>query len=232
MIFNCCVNDRGFHQSYACKPKNWGCAKFGADRDMEVGVSDSDFEPRKPFTIDWQRQYDVGPSDEHLHAIGQFIVNYSAIEWQISGLFAFFLKMPVADAQKLSVEANISMAGMIRYVQGRLSDSKTADPQATEDLLYTLKAFDAVSNLRHKIVHWQWGLNEGATASLTNLIKPRDANKSNAILTIQDLRDQCLHLVRIFQAIVLSGNVITGQMTREQILSVRRDTSPEKLFRP
>ncbi|AUO23251.1 hypothetical protein C0058_15165 [Pseudomonas sp. NC02] len=199
---------------------------------MEVNVSDGGFKPREPFSIDWERQYNVGPSDEHLHAMGQFIVNYSAVEWQISNLFAFFLKMPVADAQKLSVEANISMAGMIRYVQGRISDSKTHDQQATDDLLYTLKAFDAVSSLRHKIVHWQWGLNEGATASLTDLIKPKNANKSNAILKISELRDQCHKLMRILQAISLNGEILRGITTRAQILEIRTGTSPEKLFRP
>ncbi|MEX5591958.1 hypothetical protein [Pseudomonas orientalis] len=195
-------------------------------------MSDSGFKPREPFSIDWERQYNVGPSDEHLHAMGQFIVNYSAVEWQISNLFAFFLKMPVADAQKLSVEANISMAGMIRYVQGRISESKTHDQQATDDLLYTLKAFDAVSSLRHKIVHWQWGLNEGATASLTDLIKPKNANKSNAILKISELRDQCHKLMRILQAILLNGEILRGITTRAQILEIRTGTFPEKLFRP
>ena len=195
-------------------------------------MSDSGFKPREPFSIDWERQYNVGPSDEHLHAMGQFIVNYSAVEWQISNLFAFFLKMPVADAQKLSVEANISMAGMIRYVQCRMSDSKAHDQQATEDLLYTLKAFDAVSSLRHKIVHWQWGLNEGATASLTDLIKPKNANKSNAILKICELRDKCHKLMRILQAISLNGEILRGITTRAKILEIRTGTLPEKLFRP
>ena len=195
-------------------------------------MSDSSFKPREPFSVDWERQYNVGPSDEHLHAMGQFIVNYSAVEWQISNLFAFFLKMPVADAQKLSVDANISMAGMIRYVQGRISDSKTHDQQATDDLLYTLKAFDAVSSLRHKIVHWQWGLNEGATASLTDLIKPKNANKSNATLKISELRDQCHKLMRVLQAISLNGEILRGVTTRAQILEIRTGTSPEKLFRP
>lgn len=199
---------------------------------MEVSMSDSGFKPREPFNIDWERQYNVGPSDEHLHAMGQFIVNYSAVEWQISNLFAFFLKMPVSDAQKLSVEANISMAGMIRYVQGRISDSKIHDQQAKDDLLYTIKAFDAVSSLRHKIVHWQWGLNEGETASLTDLIKPKNANKSNAILKISELRDQCLNLMRILQAIMLNGEILRGITTRAQILEIRTATSPEKLFRP
>lgn len=200
--------------------------------DMEVDVSDSYFEPREPFTIDWKRQYDVGPSDEHLHAMGQFIVNYSAVEWQISDLFAFYLNMPVAEAQKLSVEANISMAGMIRYVQGRIFDSKAQDKQAAEDLLFTLKAFDNVSSLRHKIVHWQWGLNEGETASLTDLIKPKSANKSNATLKVSELRDQCLKLMRILQAISANGEILRGVRTRAQILEIRKDTSPEKLFRP
>ncbi|CRM94424.1 hypothetical protein [Pseudomonas sp. 22 E 5] len=195
-------------------------------------MNDSDFKPREPFSINWERQYNAGPSDEHLHAMGQFIVNYSAVEWQISNLFAFFLKMPVSDAQKLSVEANISMAGMIRYVQGRISDSKINDQQAKDDLLYTLKAFDAVSSLRHKIVHWQWGLNEGETASLTDLIKPKNANKSNATLKISELRDQCLNLMRILQAIMLNGEILRGITTRAQILEIRTATSPEKLFRP
>jgi hypothetical protein len=206
--------------------------QFRRVNDPEVDLSSDDFKPREPFSIDWPRQYNVGPSDEHLHAMGQFIVNYSAVEWQLSELFAFFLRMPVSEAQRLSVEANISMAGMIRYVQGQIADSEISDQQATEDLLHTLKAFDAVSSLRHKIVHWQWGLDEGPTASLTDLIKPKNPQKSNAKLSISELRDQCLKLMRILQAISLNGEIIRGVKTRAQILEIRTDTSPEKLFRP
>ena len=195
-------------------------------------MSNDEFVPRPGFTIDWARQFDVGPSDEHLHAIGQFIVNYSAVEWQLAELFAFFLNMSVPDAQKLSVEANISMAGMIRYIQVRITESGTSDNQAIDDLLHTLKVFDAVSMIRHKIVHWQWGLNEGPTASLTNLIKPKSPAKSNTTLNIDDLRNECLKLMKILQAIALNGEIIRGTKTRAQILEIRTDTSPEKLFRP
>lgn len=195
-------------------------------------MSSDAFVPRSEFTIDWVRQFNVGPSDEHLHAIGQFIVNYSAVEWQLAELFAFFLKMSVPDAQKLSVETNISMAGMIRYIQGRIAESETSDNQVVNDLLHTLKAFDAVSSIRHKIVHWQWGLNEGPTASLTNLIKPKSPAKSNTTINIDDLRNECLNLMKILQAISLNGEIIRGTMTRAQILEIRTGTSPEKLFRP
>lgn len=193
--------------------------------------SSEEFTPREPFTIDWLRKYNSGPSDEHLHAMGQFIVNYSAVEWQVAELFAFFLKKPMADAQRLAVEANISMAGIIRYVQGQVSDAKTFDAQASEDLLSTLKSFDKVSKLRHQIVHWQWGLNEGPAASLTDLIKPRNAKSSTVTLSIQELRDQCHHLMRILQAIAVNGAIIRGDMSRQQILEIREGTSPEKLFR-
>lgn len=191
-----------------------------------------EFQPREPFSIDWPRQYNVGPSDEHLHAMGQFIANYSAVEWQLSEFFAFFMKMSVAEAQRLVVETNISMAGMIRYVHGQVSDAEAVDKQASHDLLATLKSFDTVAKLRHKIVHWQWGLNEGETASLTDLIKPRNKNPSNTSLKLKDLREQCHKLMRILQAIALNGAIIKGQMTRKQILEIRKDTSPEKLFRP
>lgn len=189
------------------------------------------FQPRAPFSIDWPRQYNVGPSDEHLHAMGQFIANYSAVEWQLSELFAFFMKMSVNDAQRLVVETNISMAGMIRYVQGQVADAEKVDKQASDDLLATLKSFDLVAKLRHKIVHWQWGLNEGETASLTDLIKPRNPKSSNTSLKLQELRDQCHKLMRILQAITLNAAIIKGQMTRKQILEIRKGTSPEKLFR-
>jgi hypothetical protein len=164
--------------------------------------------------------------------MGQFIANYSAVEWQLSELFAFFMKMSVIEAQRLVVETNISMAGMIRYVQGRVADAEAVDKQASDDLLATLKSFDTVAKLRHKIVHWQWGLNEGETASLTDLIKPRNPTSSNTSLKLQDLRDQCHKLMRILQAITLNGAIIKGQMTRKQILEIRKGTSPEKLFRP
>lgn len=196
-------------------------------------MSDNEeFKPREPFTIDWLRKYNSGPSDEHLHAMGQFLVNYSAVEWQIAELFAFFLKKPVAEAQRLAVEANISMAGMIRYVQGQVADVEHSDTEACADLLITLKAFDKVSALRHRVVHWQWGLNEGPTASLSDLIKPRNPKASTATISVESLRDQCLYLMRILQAIGTNGLIIKGEMTRQKILEIRKDTSPEKLFRP
>ncbi|MNJ41765.1 hypothetical protein D3C77_367000 [compost metagenome] len=195
-------------------------------------MSMEEFQPRPPFSIDWERQYNVGPSDEHLHAIGQFIASYSMVEWQISGLFAYFLKLPIEEAQRLAVDTNLSMAGKLRYVQGKVGDEGAVDAQTSSDLLATLKAFDNLSKLRHKIVHWQWGLNEGATATMTDLIRPRTENSANASISIEDLRQQCHYLMRIFQAIVLNGNVLKGLMTRAQILAVRTDTSPEKLFRP
>jgi len=56
-----------------------------------------------PETLFYRLATPVQPdtSDEHLHAMAQFIVSYSAVEWQLSDLFAFFLKMPVSEAQRL-----------------------------------------------------------------------------------------------------------------------------------
>jgi len=52
---------------------------WGTD-DLGGTLSRTDeFEPRPSLTIDWERQYNVGPSDEHLHVIGQFITNYSMV---------------------------------------------------------------------------------------------------------------------------------------------------------
>jgi hypothetical protein len=191
-----------------------------------------EFTPRPPFSIDWHRLYDFGPSDNHLHAIGQFIVNYSMVEWEVSGLFAHFLKIPVADAQRLAVDANLSMAGKIRYVQGQIEESEGIDRESAEDILACLKEFEMVSKLRHKVVHWQWGLNEGSTATLTDMIKPRNPERSTVSLTLDELRGECLHLARIYRALTMNYLVITGQHTRQLLLSVTRNTSPEKLFRP
>lgn len=207
---------------------------------MDWGIDDlgghlndnAEFQPRPPLTIDWHRPYDIGPSDEHLHAIGQFIANYSMVEWQISGLFAHFLGLSVEDAQRLAVDANLSMAGKLRYVQGQLEDRDGIDQQAAKDLLATLKEFDSVSKLRHKIVHWQWGLDEGGTATITDLIKPKSENRSNATLPLNELREECFHLARILRAINMNFLVITEQTPREILLLARKDTSPEKLFRP
>lgn len=189
-----------------------------------------EFQPRQPFSIDWPRQFDCGPSDAHLHAIGQFIANYSAIEWKISQLFAFFLEKPIAEAQRISVETNMSMAAMIRYSKSKLSDLGALD--AATDLRASIEAFELVSPLRHKIVHWQWGLNEGPVATQTDLIKPKSPAKSHAELTLEDLRDRCLYLAKIFRAIHFGIEAISGVRTRSSIQSEHTGTSPEKLFRP
>jgi len=192
----------------------------------------SEFQPRQPVTIDWIRPYDIGPSDAHLHAIGQFMANYSMVEWEISGLFAFFLSLPIGEAQRLAVDSNLSMAGKLRYVQGQLEDREGLDQESASDLLLCLKEFDTISKLRHKIVHWQWGLNEGNIATLTDLIKPRNPERATISLPLTELRDKCMHIAKIYRALSMNFLVISGQYSREQLLSLRKDTSPEKLFRP
>lgn len=200
--------------------------------DLEVNVSDEQFVPRPAFTVDWMRQFDVGPSDPNLHAIGQFVACYSAVEWKISEIFAFFLEKPIAEAQRICVETNMSMAAMIRYSKSKLSDSLEEQKYIANDLKASIEAFELISPIRHKIVHWQWGLNEGPTATQTDLIKPKSVQKSNAVLTLDELRGHCLRLARIFQAIHYGIEVITGKKTREQIQLDHTGTSPEKLFRP
>ncbi|VVM40525.1 hypothetical protein PS631_00257 [Pseudomonas fluorescens] len=192
----------------------------------------SDFHPRQPALIDWDRPYDIGPSDEHLHAIGQFMANYSMVEWELSGLFAFFLSLPIAEAQRLAVDSNLAMAGKLRYVQGQLEDREGLDQESAGDLLLCLKEFETITKLRHKIVHWQWGLNEGSTATLTDLIKPRNPERATINLPLTELRDKCMHIAKIYRALSLNFLVISGQYSREQLLSLRKDTSPERLFRP
>jgi hypothetical protein len=203
-------------------------------------VSDEQFEPRPAFTIDWPRQFDVGPSDPHLHAIGQFIACYSAVEWKISELFAFFLDKPTAEAQRICVETNMSMAAMIRYSKYKLSDSEEESATASSDLTSTIEAFELISPIRHKIVHWQWGLNEGASATQADLIKPKPISKAKSkaepkpdyTLTLDELRTHCLKLARIFRALHHGVEVITGKKSRETILQDYAGTSPETPFRP
>ncbi|MNJ55301.1 hypothetical protein D3C77_507850 [compost metagenome] len=190
------------------------------------------FEPRPPFSIDWERQYDCGPSDPHLHAIGQFIANYSSVEWKIAELFALVLGKPATEAQRMCVETNMSMAGMIRYTKSKLAEITGPLEETAKDLVFSIDAFEKISPTRHKIVHWQWGLNEGEQATLTDLIKPRTPEKANAALSLEDLRNHCMSLMRIFRAVILGLEVVSGRATRQQIVEVRKDTSPEKLFRP
>ncbi|MCX2891613.1 hypothetical protein OO258_25640 [Pseudomonas sp. DCB_BI] len=190
------------------------------------------FEPRPAFSIDWVRQYDCGPSDSHLHAIGQFIANYSSVEWRIAELFALMLGKPVAEAQRICVETNMSIAGMVRYTKSKLSDISGLHAETARDLEFSVDAFEKISPTRHKIVHWQWGLNEGEHATLSDLIKPRGREKANAAITLEEIRKLCLSLMKIMQAISLGLEVLSGRMTRQQILAIREGTSPEKLFRP
>ncbi|PBP44186.1 hypothetical protein [Pseudomonas syringae] len=198
----------------------------------EVSVSTQKFKPRPEFTVDWERPYDNGPSDPHLHAMGQFIANYSAVEWQIAELFALVLGKPIKEAQRLSVDANLSMSGIIRYTKQRLAEVAGEHTDSAKDLSATIKAFEDISSIRHKIVHWQWGLDEGEDASLTDFIKPKGDAKSVASLTLEDLRQYCSKLMKIFQALRLGREVIAGGSTRQQILEARNETSPEKLFLP
>ncbi|MGE8436829.1 MAG: hypothetical protein ACN6P2_09855 [Pseudomonas palmensis] len=198
----------------------------------EHPLKDQEFEPRPAFTIDWVRQYDCGPSDPHLHAIGQFIANYSAVEWRVAELFALTMGKSSAEAQRLCVETNMSIAGMVRYTKSKLSEIVGAHEVTAKDLVFSIEAFEKVSPIRHKIVHWQWGLNEGESATLTDLIKPRTPEKANAELSLEDLRNHCLTLMKIVRAISLGLEVLTGRMTRQQILEIRSGTSAEKLFRP
>ncbi|WP_139121038.1 hypothetical protein [Pseudomonas mosselii] len=191
-----------------------------------------EFQPRGPVTIDWLRHYDIGPSDEHLHAVGQFMANYSMVEWEISGLFAYFIGLPVPDAQRLAVDSNLSMAGKLRYVQGQLEDRDGVNQESAKDLLASLKEFENVSKLRHKIVHWQWGLNEGHDATLTDLIKPRNPERATVTLPLNELRDECFRLAKIYRAMTMNFLVISGQFSREMLLAARSGTSAEKLFRP
>jgi len=181
-------------------------------------------------SIDWDRPYDIGPSDQHLHAIGQFVTIYSNIEWQIFGLFAFYLEIPAPAVRQLVADANISMAGIIRSVEKHVAAS-TADTQARDDLLLTLKAFDSIAKVRHKIIHWQWGLDEGTKAQLNDFIRQK-ANNSSITLDLKELRSSCFRLVRIIQAVIFNGGILMGQISREEILRLRSDTLPETLFRP
>lgn len=193
-------------------------------------MAESVFSPRPAAIIDWPRQYDCGPSDEHLHAIGQFVANYSMVEWQIAGLFSHFLGIENEEAQKLIVDANISMAGIERFVRSKVKRAAAIDVQASADLLAVLGQFDQLSAIRHRIVHWQWGLNEGDIATQTNLVRPR-ANTKDESITLTELRDHCLMLMKIFKAISMNMLVLTGQYSRELLLAAHAHTSPEKLFR-
>lgn len=195
-------------------------------------MSEAPFTPRPEFTIDWVRKYDSGPSDPHLHAMGQFIANYSAVEWKLAELFALVLGKSIEEAQRLSIETNMPMTGMIRYTKQTLSKVTGPNGVSAKYLIISIDAFERISPIRHKIVHWQWGLDEGENATLTDFIKPKSSTKSCATLSLDELRDYCLSLMKIFRAVSLELEVMSGRWTRQQILEARKETSPEKLFQP
>lgn len=182
-------------------------------------MSSDEFVPRPAFTIDWGRQYDCGPSDAHLHAIGQFIANYSSVEWQISSLFGHFLGVDEAKRNRLVTDGNISMAGMTRFVTSELNEIASAYPASTMSMKHALRKFDEISKVRHRIVHWQWGLNEGNAATQSNLIKPRK-NSTDSNLELADLRNYCLELMKIFQSLNLNFLVISGQLSRDEVIAM------------
>lgn len=132
----------------------------------------------------------------------------------------------------MCVETNMSIAGMVRYTKSKLAEVSGTNQVAAKDLVYSIEAFEKISPIRHKIVHWQWGLNEGDGATLTDLIKPRSPDKANAELSLEDLRGYCFTLMKIMQAVSLGLEVMSGRHTRQQILDIRNNTSAEKLFRP
>jgi len=152
------------------------------------------------------------------------------VEWRISGLFSHFLGIGHDASRQLIVETNISMAGMFKLVKSKVADASTIDSQASSDLLSVLAELDKITSLRNKIVHWQWGMNEGETATQSNLIKPRNGNQSTQI-SLTELRDTCLTLMKIFRAIEMNMLILSGQYPRELLIATHRDTSPEKLFR-
>ena len=195
-------------------------------------MEEQKFEPRPAFTVEWVRLYDCGPSDPHLHAIGQFIANYSMVEALLGVLFSCVIGKNAEESQKLCVETNMSIGGMIRYTKSKLAEVTGVNQVTARDLVHSIEAFEKLSPTRHKIVHWQWGLNEGDWATLTDLIKPRSPDKANAELGLEDLREHCFTLMKIGRALGLGYEVLAGRKTREQVLATREDTSAEKLFRP
>lgn len=184
---------------------------------------------REPITIDWKRPYEVGPSDEHLHAIGQFISIYSNIEWQISELFAHYINMSERESREFCTELNLSMAGMIRFVRTRASSDKSTDNETISDLNHNLGKFERLSKDRNIIVHWQWALSNDDIAPVDNLIKPK--NIAAAAYSLEDIRNICLDAVKLFRGIMHCLEIVRGPLTREQILAANKDTSPEKLLR-
>jgi len=186
-------------------------------------MSEDEFVPRPAFTIDWLRQYDCGPSDAHLHAIGQFIANYSCVEWQLSGLFGHFLGIDEAERYQLISDGNISMAGMTRFVLTKLTEIASTYPASAKEMQSALRKFEALSKVRHRIVHWQWGLGGSNAATQSNLIRPRKGS-ADAILELTDLRNHCLELMKIFESLNLNFLVISGQCSRNEILAMRKSS--------
>lgn len=184
---------------------------------------------REPVTIDWKRPYEVGPSDEHLHAIGQFIAIYSNIEWKISELFAHYIKMSEKESREFCTDLNLSMAGMIRFVRTRLSTDKSTDHETIADLNHNLGKFERLSKDRNIIAHWQWALSNDVIASADNLIKPKTI--SAATYSLEDIRNICLDAVKLLRGVIYCLEIVRGSMTRQQILAANKDTSPEKLLR-
>ncbi|HCL3291031.1 TPA: hypothetical protein N2A36_002975 [Pseudomonas aeruginosa] len=184
---------------------------------------------RDPVTIDWKRPYEIGPSDEHLHAIGQFIAIYSNIEWKISELFAHYIKMSEKESREFCAELNLSMAGMIRFVRTRLNTDKSTDNETIADLNHNLGKLERLSKDRNIIVHWQWALSNDVIASVDNLIKPKTI--SAATYSLEDIRNICLDAVKLLRGVIYCLEIVRGPMTRQQILAANKDTLPEKLLR-
>ncbi|WP_281912078.1 hypothetical protein [Pseudomonas lactis] len=194
-------------------------------------TNETEFASRPACIIDWPRQFECGPSDEHLHAIGQFMVAYSLVEWDISSLFTYFSGLSADRARRLIVETNMPTAGMIKFVTESLRAPDQAHPEAAQDLLSVFQTFEALTKERHRIVHWQWAMSGNQDASLSNLIKPKKTPNADHSLSLETLRNFSLMLIKIGRAFSFNMLIIREQNTREQILSVIGGTSPGTPFR-
>lgn len=107
---------------------------------------------------------------------------------------------------------------MARFVVHMLKNYKFADLQAAKDLAKCIEDFNDQSSTRHKIIHWQSQVEDGETATYSNLIKAKRADAPQTeSWSLGELRNFAFDLVKILRPMMLNLNILEGAKKRDEI---------------
>jgi hypothetical protein len=146
----------------------------------------------------WARPYSIGPSDGFLHAIGQIVANYSAVEWLIHLLFQTTLGEPEL-ASLLVHELSINTGNEPNFIIARLRSGRY-HRGASEHTIAAIERFKNMKQMRQRVVHWVGSVGNAVeqVGSFSNELKRRHGTPSPAVTyTLDELRSYALDLATI-----------------------------------